>query len=521
MASSLSDLADVETEDRVAVLIRRRGKDEIRWSWRILLLTQSVAAQYITHIMSTRFVPIDRNTPMLLAPDLRDWLPEGHVVHFIVETVEQLPLHGFQVNVRGTGSAQYLPTMMLSLLIYCYVTGRMGSRQIEAATYTDVAVRYICGGECHPDHDTICTFRRENGPLFSESFVKVLAYAQELGVLKNRGGVSIDGTKIAANASKHSAVSYGHAREMLAELEKEVQELMVLAESADRTPETAKLEVPAELARRKDRQAKLEIAKREIESRFEERRKGRQAEYEAKCAARDAQRTQGQQRVRGREPQPPPSQPDGKAQYNFTDPESRIMKAGSGEHFEQAYNAQAVVDTEGSLLVLGVQVTDAPNDKEQLIPTLHSVNSEVRAVTEALADSGYFSESAVANVEAGGGPTVYTAVEKQGHHRSISDLMEKADPPLPPENATWTEKMRQRLRTTAGKAKYALRKQTVEPVFGIIKSVMRFRQFLLRGRSKVSLEWTLVTLAYNFKRLFRLVQMTHSPNQGLSMALAS
>ena len=457
---------------------------------------------------------------MLLAPDLRDWLPEDHAVHFIVETVEQLPLHGFQVNVRGTGSAQYPPTMMLSLLIYCYATGRMGSRQIEAATYTDVAVRYICGGDRHPDHDTICTFRRENGPLFSESFVKVLAYAQELGVLKKRGGVSIDGTKIAANASKHSAVSYGRASEMLAELEKEVQELMALAETADRAPETAKLEVPAELARRKDRQAKLEIAKREIEARFEERRKERQAEYEAKCAAREAQRAQGQ-RVKGRDPQPPPNQPDEKAQYNFTDPESRIMKAGSGEHFEQAYNAQAAVDTEGSLLVLGVQVTDAPNDKEQLIPTLQSVDPAVREVTEALADSGYFSEAAVANVEADGGPTVYAAVEKQGHHRSVSDLMEKADPPLPPEDATGMEKMRQRLRTAAGKAKYALRKQTVEPVFGIIKSVMGFRQFLLRGRSKVSLEWTLVTLAYNFKRLFRLVQMTHSPNQGLSLALAS
>jgi len=442
------------------------------------------------------------------------------MVHFIVEAVEQLPLHGFQVNVRGTGSAQYPPTMMLSLLIYCYATGRMGSRQIEAATHTDVAVRYICGGDHHPDHDTICTFRRQNGPLFEESFVKVLAYAQELGVLKKRGGVSIDGTKIAANASKHSAVSYGRAGEMIEELEKEVQELMALAESADRAPETAQLEVPAELARRKDRQAKLEIAKREIESRFEERRKGRQAEYEAKRAARDTQRTQGE-RVRGREPQPPPSQPDGKAQYNFTDPESRIMKAGSGEHFEQAYNAQAAVDTEGSLLVLGVELTHAPNDKEQLVPTLQSVSPAVREVTEVLADSGYFSEAAVAKVESGGGPTVYAAVEKQGHHRSVSDLLEKADPPLPPENATWTEKMRQRLRTAAGKAKYALRKQTVEPVFGIIKSVMGFRQFLLRGHSKVSLEWTLVTLAYNFKRLFRLVRMTRSPNPGLSMALAS
>jgi len=145
---------------------------------------------------------------MLLPPDLRDWLPESHLVHFILEAVAALPLQGFQVNVRGTGSKQYPPSMMLSLLIYCYATGRMGSRQIEAATYTDVAVRYLCGGSLHPDHDTICTFRRNNGDLFSESFVKVLAYAQTLGVLKKRGGVSVDGTKMGANASKHSAVSY-------------------------------------------------------------------------------------------------------------------------------------------------------------------------------------------------------------------------------------------------------------------------------------------------------------------------
>jgi transposase len=221
----------------------------------------------IIQLMSTRLVMVDRDTPMLLPPDLRDWLPEGHLVHFIVDAVAALPLQGFQVNVRGTGSEQYPPAMMLSLLIYCYATGRMGSRQIEAATHTDVAVRYICGGDLHPDHDTICTFRRQNGALFSESFVKVLAYAQELGVLKKRGGVSVDGTKIAADASKHSAVSYQRAGEMIAELEKEVQELMALAESADRAPEAAQLNVPAELARRKDRQAKLAHAKEAIEAR--------------------------------------------------------------------------------------------------------------------------------------------------------------------------------------------------------------------------------------------------------------
>jgi transposase len=468
--------------------------------------------------MSTRFIPIDRDTPMLLPPDLREWLPENHLVHFILEVVETLPLVGFQVNVRGTGSAQYPPSMLLSLLIYCYETGRMGSRQIEAATYTDVAVRYICGGDHHPDHDTICTFRRQNGLLFAESFVKVLAYAQELGVLKKRGGASVDGTKIAANASKHAAVSYQRAGERLAELEHEVQELLALAEATDRAPEAAKLDVPAELARRKDRQAQLEAAQQAMEARFKEREQERQAEYAAKCAAREARRAQG--KSLGREPQPPARQPEAKAQYNFTDPESRIMKAGSGEHFEQAYNAQAAVDTAGSLLILGAHVTAAPNDKQQLVPTLQSVNPHVREVTEVLADSGYYSEAAVAKMEAQGGPLVYVAVEKQGHHRSVSDLLEPSEPPLPPEKATITEQMRYRLRTAAGKAKYAQRKQTVEPVFGIIKSVMRFRQFLLRGLAKVSLAWTLVTLAYNFKRLFRLVQLSRIHQGGAPVVAA-
>lgn len=455
---------------------------------------------------------------MLLPPDLRDWLPESHLVHFILDAVNALSLQGFKVNVRGTGNAQYPPSMMLSLLVYCYATGRMGSRQIEAATHTDVAVRYICGGNQHPDHDTICAFRRENGALFAESFVKVLAYARELGVLKKRGGVSIDGTKIAANASKHSAVSYRRAGEMIVELEKEVQELMTLAEAADRTPEASTLDVPAELVRRKDRLAKLAGAKKEIEARFEERRKERQAEYEAKMEVRESTRARGQH-PQGPDPQPPPTEPEDKAQYNFTDPESRVMKAGSGDHFEQAYNAQAAVDTEGSMLILGVQVTDAPNDKEQLVPTLQEVCHDVREVTDVSADTGFFSEKAVTEVESNGGPTVYAAVEKISHHRSPSDLMLKADPPPPPGDATMKEKMRHRLRTSEGKAKYAFRKQTVEPVFGIIKSVLGFRQFLLRGRAKVSLEWTLVTLAYNFKRLFRLVQTALAPVSGATPAL--
>ena len=416
-----------------------------------------------------------------------------------------LPLHGFRVNQRGSGNDQYPPSMMLSLLIYCYATGRMGSRQIEAATYTDVAVRYICGGHAHPDHDTICEFRRKNGSLFKESFVKVLAYAQELGVLKKRGGVSVDGTKIQANASKHAAVSYQRSGEMIAQLETEVQELIARAEAADRTPVPDELKVPEELVRRQTRLAKLAEARAVIEARFEEKRIAQQAEYEANQKHREARRAQGHP-MRGFDPQPPSTKSEAGAQYNFTDPESRIMKAGNGNHFEQAYNAQAAVDTEGSMLVLGERVTEQGNDKEQLVPTVKSVSPEVREITDVLTDSGFFSENAVVQVEDNGGPTVYAAMDKQWHHRTVADLIAKADPPEPPADASMKEKMQHRLRTASGKAKYALRKQTVEPVFGIIKEVMGFRRFLLRGKIKVSLEWTLVTLAYNFKRLFSLVQ---------------
>ena len=381
----------------------------------------------------------------------------------------------------------------------------MGSRQIEAATYTDVAARYICGGGAHPDHDTICEFRRQNGKVFAESFVKVLAYAQELGVLKKRGGVSVDGTKIEANASKHAAVSYRRAGDMLEQCEREVKELMAQAEAADRAPVPEGLKVPEEIARRQVRKAKLEIARQVIEARFEERRKGEQADYEAKMAEREKRRDEGNP-TSGRAPQVPREQPEDKAQYNFTDPESRIMKAGNGDHFEQAYNAQAAVDTEGSQLVLGVRVTDKCNDKEELVATIKSVDKSVREVTSVLADSGFYSEGAVRKVEADGGPVVYVAIEKQGHHRTVADLIPQPDPPAPSAAASVAEIMRHRLRTAAGKAKYALRKQTVEPVFGIIKAVLGFRRFFLRGKKKVSLEWTLVTLAYNFKRLFRLVQ---------------
>ena len=463
--------------------------------------------------MSTRFVVVDRDTPMLLPPSLQDWLPEGHLAHFVVETVALLPLQGFQVNTRGTGDAQFPPSMMLSLLIYNYAVGRMSSRQIEKATYEDVASRYICGGDAHPDHDTICTFRRQNAALFQESFVKVLEYAREMGVLAKRGGISVDGTKIGANASKHAAVSHGHTVEMIAELEGEVQTLMALAEQADHETRPETLKIPEEIVRREKRLAKLKQAQAVIEDRHAAHTAEKQQEYEEKTAARDARRARGEG-VRGPDPKPPSATPEAKEQYNFTDPESRIMKAGNGAHFEQSYNAQAAVDTEGSLLVLGAYVTDAANDKQQLVPAVQSVVAEVREVTAVLADTGYFSEKAVAVVEGGNGPTAYVAVEKTGHHRTVADLLAPPEPETPTSGPTDREAMRHRLRTATGRAAYKKRKETVEPVFGIIKSVMGFRRFLLRGMRKVALEWSLVTLAYNFRRLARLIAAAATRSDG-------
>ncbi|MEI8354456.1 MAG: transposase, partial [Lentisphaerota bacterium] len=397
--------------------------------------------------------------------------------------------------------------MMLCLLIYNYLIGRMSSRQIEKATYEDVAVRYICGGDAHPDHDTICTFRRENAELVGESCVKVLEYAREMGVLAKRGGLSVDGSKIGANASKHAAVSYGRAGEMIAELEAEVQELLKLAEQADREALPERLKIPDEIARREQRLAKLMQAQTVIEARHAAALVEKRRDYEAKMAEREARRA-NHERVGGHDPKPPSATPAAKDQYNFTDPESRIMKAGNGEHFEQAYNAQAAVDTEGSMLILGAYVTDAANDKQQLVPAVKSVAPDVREVSHVVADSGFFSEAAVAIVEAGGGPTVYAAVEKTGHHRTLADLMSSTEPETPTVGVIDKAAMRRRLRTVTGQAAYKKRKETVEPVFGIIKAAMGFRRFLLRGLQKVSLEWSLVTLAYNFRRLARLLAPT-------------
>jgi transposase len=455
--------------------------------------------------MPARLINIDRQTPMFLPCDLRDWVPSDHIVHFILDAVDQIPTAHFHLNHRGTGSEQYPPAMMLALLIYCYATGRFGSRTIEAATHSDVAVRYLCGNT-HPDHDSICVFRTANQVAFKAAFVSVLQLAHQLK-LTRVGAVSVDGTKMAANASKHAAVSYGRAGEMIEQLELEVKELMERADAAEARESKEPLDLPAELARREKRLAALRQARAVIEERARELAQAQQPESEAKQAARQAQKDAGK-KPRGPEPTAPSPAPAPQAQYNFTDPESRIMKAGNGQHFEQAYNAQAAVDQ--AMLIVGERVSDAPNDKQELAPTVAVISPVVAPEVQAiLVDSGFYSEAAVQAVEqtpegTSTGVTVYAAVEKHSHHKTVADLLPQAEPAAPGPEAPAKEVMAHRLKTAVGQALYKLRKQTVEPVFGIIKEVMGFRRFTLRGREKVSLEWTLVCVSYNLKRMFTL-----------------
>lgn len=444
--------------------------------------------------------------PLLLPPNLREWGPADHWVHFIIDAVEALDLRQVKVNRRGTGSEQSPPHLLLSLLIYSYATGLFSSRRIEPSSYDSVPVRLLTA-DTHPDHDTLCTFRRENQALLRESFVKVLQLAQPLKLLKvGQLTVAAEGTKVRAHARKHNAVSDKRAGELSAALELEVQQLLAKAEQADATPRQEGLSLPQEIVRRQERKAALARARAEIEARAQARYAAQLAEYEEKRAEREAKKERGQ-RV-GPPAQPPRAAPEAGDQYSFTDPESRIMKVGPGRHFEQSYNAPAAVEVE-SRLIVGGRVSPSPNNQQELVPTLGALPAEVGSLSAVLVDSGFYSEQAVRTVEGAGsgaptGTLVYAAVQKTSHHRSVADLEVQTEAPAPAPGAKLKEVLRHRLKTPAGRSLYQLRQQTVEPVFGIIKAALGFRQFHLRGQAKVSLEWMRVCLAYNLKRLHRL-----------------
>jgi len=446
----------------------------------------------------SNFRLIDRDTGFLMPPSVDEWLPERHLARFVVEVTAGLDLRAMTGGYRGSGEASYHPQLLLGIIIYGYATGVFSSRKLERATYDSVAFRFIAANE-HPDHDTIAAFRRRFLQQIGTLFVQVLGVAREMGVLK-MGTVALDGTKIHANASRHSALSYEHAGKIEAQLQAEVADLMAKAEAADQADVPDGMSIPEELARREQRLAMIAKARATIEARAKERHARERAEHEAKLATREAKSAATGKKPRGRPPVPPVEGPLPTDQVNLTDEASRIMPVPGGG-FEQCYNAQAVVAA-GSLLVLAADVVQAPNDKQQLQPMLDQVSALPETLGKAdvlLADNGYFSE---ANVEAcaAAGIDPLIAMGREPHHPSLAERF--ADAPPPPDAPTPLKTMAHRLKTPEGKTLYGLRKHTPEPVFGIIKSALGFRQFLLRGLDNVRGEWSLVTMAWNIKRMF-------------------
>jgi transposase/IS5 family transposase len=444
-----------------------------------------------------RFLPIDRDSVYLFPPSVQDWLPETHLARYIANVIESLDLSGIERAYAGRGSDAYHPASLMSLLIYGYATGVFSSRKIEMATHDSVAFRYLACNR-HPDHDTLATFRRRFGDQFQALFVQVLQIAQA-NQLSQFGTVSLDGTKLHANASRHSALSYEHAGKIETQLRQEVQELLALAESADRSELPEGLSVPAEIARREDQLSAIAAAKAKIEARAKERYTREKAAFDAKLKTRADKTARTGRKPPGNPPAPPSEAPRAEDQVNLTDDESRIMKVASGG-FEQCYNAQAMVDTE-TMLVVVPAVTTAANDKQQVEPMidkLRALPAGLNAPVTLLADTGYFSADNVdACCQAGVEPLI--AVGREGHHPHWQERF--SEPEQLADGASAVDTMKHALKTRAGKKRYALRKQTVEPVFGIIKSVMKFRQFMLRGLINVGNEWTLVCLAWNLKRM--------------------
>lgn len=445
-----------------------------------------------------KFIEAHRNQPFLLPPDLREWVPEDDLAHFVVEAVDRVPMESFVVNERGTGSAQYPPRLMLALLVYCYANGVFGSRRIERATYRDVGVRYVAAN-LHPDHDTICSFRRNNVEAIASAFEQVLLMARELKLLRV-GMVSVDGTKMDANASKRNSLRYDRAMELRAQLQEEIAVLMEEAERADGKDGDDDQSLPKELKRRVRLKEKLDEACATLERRAKRQAERERAEYERKLAEREKRPP----KRKGRKPKPPRETPEAKRQVNLVDKDSGLMKKSESSEYRQAYNAQAVVDADGSQLVLGARVSGCANDKHELVADMDSVPESAGTVERALADNSFATGSEVETLE-DRGIDVLVSTRKEDRRRQHDFRPETPKrPPKEPE-AEWVREMQKKLALKENRKRYRLRKQTVEPVFGIVKHVLGFRQFHLRGLAKVNGEWKLVMLAYNCKRLHGLL----------------
>lgn len=446
----------------------------------------------------SHFKTYNRQQQYLLPPSIDEWLPENHLARFIIEVIDELDLTKLTSRYSGKGSEAYHPAMMLALLVYGYATGTFSSRKIERATYDSVAFRFLSANQ-HPDHDTIANFRKTFLVELEDLFVQVLVIAQTMKLFK-LGQISLDGTKVKANASKHKALSYGHIEKLEIQLREEVQFLLNKAAQTDEQESENDIDLPAEITRREQRLAALAAAKAKIAERVQARDQQAQKDFDEKVARRQAQQKAGQ-KPRGREPKAPKTGPQAKDQINLTDEQSRIMP--SGDSFIQGYNGQAAVDVE-SMLIVASDLTTETNDKQRVKPMLEALDKledQLGKVDTLLADNGYFSQD---NVQACAkcGITPLIALGREAHHLPITQRLQ-ADAPDPQTDDPLV-RMTHQIKTQAGRELYARRKCTVEPVFGIIKQVLGFRQFLMRGLQAAAGEWKLVTMAYNFKRMFAM-----------------
>ncbi len=446
--------------------------------------------------MSRRFKTVDYEKSLQQTVTLAEVLSPDHLARFIVGIVAQLDLTAIYARYAPRGGEPVDPVVLLGLLFYAYATGVFSSRKIERATYESLPFRFIAGG-LHPDHDTIANFRRTFLAEIKDLFVQVLLLAQERGVLQ-LGNISLDGTKIHADASKSKAVSYQRLLETVGQLRREVDQLVALGEQADPEALPDGLNIAAEIAFREGRLAHLAQAQAVLEARAAERYQTEQAEYEAKVRARAEKAQQQGRKPGGRPPTPPTPGPRDRDQYNFTDPDSRIMKNSTNKGVDQHYNAQAAVDQQ-SLLIVATTLSNHPNDQGEAIPTVDAIPAALGKPRSGSLDNGFFSERNIAELDARG-IEAYIATGREPHRGSWLAWF-AAQPTPPAADASTLVQMAYKLRTAIGHAIYRLRKCTVEPVIGIVKETLGFRQFSLRGLVAAAGEWCLVCLACNLKRL--------------------
>jgi len=445
--------------------------------------------------MEKTFKSCDRRQMLLLPPSLLDWLPEGHLAHFILDVVEQLDLSKIYASYKGDGRGQppYEPGMMTALLFYAYCTGVPSSRQIEKRTHEDVAFRVIAANR-HPDHDSICEFRKRHLKALAGLFVQILRLCQEAGLVK-LGHVALDGTKIKANASKHKAMSYGKMKKKKEELEEEIDELLKNAEAVDKEEDKKYgkgkkgWDLPDELKRRETRLEKIKAAMSALEEEAEQQAAEKQKAKEAREKSKNGSASQS----------PPAALPSDKAQRNFTDPDSRIMKVSSTNSFEQCYNGQAIVD-DSSQVIVAAGLSQHANDVEEVEPILDILEENLGGIahhTAITTDAGYFSETNLMLFE-DALLNPFMATQKMKHAEVPPQVRGRI-----PQDMTPKDRMRRKLCTKKGQEIYSKRKSTVEPVFGQIKQARGLRQFLLRGYENVSAEWQMWCLSHNLLKMYR------------------